>query len=366
MKVYLSVFLLFFSIQTYSQVNDATLAPLLETPRYYYAIKTNQEINIDGKDTESAWTKAHWSETFVGIEGKTNHEATYKTRYKMLWDDNYLYVYVKIEEPHIWAKLKAHDQIIFQDNALEIFIDTDSGTHDYIEFQINAFAAVWDLIMTKPYRNGGESISTWDVKGLKKAVWIDGTINNPTDKDNLWSVELAFPVNALKFGSRKTSLTNTTWRMNFSRVQHEMEVKGNDYEYKKDKQGRSLGPAYYVWTPQGLVNLHYPERYGYVKFVENSSTPPTTEEMNSARIIRELWKYYYLEQEFKNRNKKYALSITELKKDFPQVTLQDFPDLQLSGTPYQFYIQIEDRTSKQIFTIDHEGKQNQHSHETIK
>jgi hypothetical protein len=353
-RPYFTLVLALLSIQVSAQLSDASLAPLLQPPRSYAAMKTDQEIAIDGKASEDAWSKAPWSETFVDIEGKPGKVDPYKTRYKLLWDDNYVYIYVNMVETDIWAKLKEHDQVIFQDDALEIFIDPDGDAHQYMEFQINAFEAIWDLMLTKPYRNGGQSVSGWDIKGLKKAVLIDGTLNDPSDKDKSWSIELAFPLKALNLGGRQPNISGTRWRMQFARVKHDMEVKDGVYEYKKDPKGRSLQPEYYVWTPQGLISLHYPERFGYVTFADGKSGPSINPPSDKLRLT--LWKYYYLQQDFKERHGTYAISIADLKKDFPAVTFSDDYALKLLATQVQFTIQSEDKTSGKLFAIDHEGK----------
>jgi hypothetical protein len=58
-----------------------------------------------------------------------------------------------------------------------MFIDPNGDTHSYMEFQISAFAAIWDLMLNKPPRNGGPSLTVWDIKGLKKVVYVDETLN---------------------------------------------------------------------------------------------------------------------------------------------------------------------------------------------
>ena len=45
-----------------------------------------------------------------------------------------------------------HDAVIFHNNDFEVFIDPDGDTHNYYELEINALNTVWDLFITKPYR----------------------------------------------------------------------------------------------------------------------------------------------------------------------------------------------------------------------
>ena len=79
----------------------------------------------------------------------------FRTRAKMLWDDEYFYIAAELEEPHVWGTLTQHDSVIFHDNDFEVFIDPDGDNHEYYEIEINALNTEWDLFLTKPYRDGG-------------------------------------------------------------------------------------------------------------------------------------------------------------------------------------------------------------------
>ena len=140
--------------------------------------------------------KSDFSEDFIDIEGVKTPK--YQTNVKMLWDDSYLYFYAKMEEPHIWATLKQRDTVIFYNNDFEIFIDPDGDAQNYMEFEMNALNTVWDLFIVKPYREPSPIIDNWDIKGLKSAVHIEGSLNDPSNQDKFWSVEVAMPWEALK------------------------------------------------------------------------------------------------------------------------------------------------------------------------
>ena len=62
---------------------------------------------------------------FQDIEGDKKPRPRFRTRAKMLWDDQFFYVAAELEEPHVWATLTKHDSVIFHDNDFEIFIDPD-------------------------------------------------------------------------------------------------------------------------------------------------------------------------------------------------------------------------------------------------
>ncbi|MBT8302788.1 MAG: carbohydrate-binding family 9-like protein [Maribacter sp.] len=236
-----------------------------EIPRQYITYKAIDNIKIDGIDDEDSWKKAAWSDTFIDIEGKK--EPTYKTQMKMLWDESCLYFFAKLEEPHVWGTLKQRDTVVFYNNDFEIFIDPDGDTHNYMEFEMNALNTIWDLFLTKPYRNYGKVLDSWDIQGIKTAVHIEGTLNNPKDTDVGWSIEIAMPWEVLKEANTHNNIPiREFWRFGFSRVNWEFDVKEDRYSRKKDEDDEYLSEYNWVWSPQGVINMHEPEKWGYVYF----------------------------------------------------------------------------------------------------
>ena len=233
-----------------------------DTPRKYTALRAPQPLTIDGRIDEAAWRGAPWSEDFVYITG-TGEKPQYRTRVKMLWDDRYFYFAAELEEPHVWATLKEHDSVIFNDPDFEVFLNPTNDTLNYFELELNAFNTTWDLFLNKPYRFQGKADNGLELAGLQTAVHIDGTINDPRDIDKGWSVEIAIPWTA--YDSRlkvERPKPGQAWRVNFSRVQWPVRVKAGRYEKTTKK------PLDWVWSPQGVVNMHIPEKWGYVQFSE--------------------------------------------------------------------------------------------------
>lgn len=240
------------------------------SPQKYVCYKSNEPLTIDGKLNEASWTKAEWTEDFVDIEGPAKSLPRFRTRVKMLWDENYLYIAAELEEPDIWGTLKNRDDVIFYDNDFEIFIDPDGDTHSYSEFEMNALNTVWDLLLIQPYRDIDKAAQNgWDIKGLKTGVAIYGTLNKPGDKDSCWTVEVAFPWNSFKEIANVETPPNDKdqWRINFSRV--EWKTEAADGKYRKVINPGTNKPYpedNWVWSPQGVVNMHYPEMWGFIQF----------------------------------------------------------------------------------------------------
>src|SRR5436305_6638097 len=152
-------------------------------PKGYVCHRAAKPPVIDGKLDDEAWAAAAWSEPFADIEGDKKPRPRFRTRVKRLWDDQALYIAAELEEPHVWATLKEHDSVIFRDNDFEVFLDPDGDSHLYAELELNALNTTWDLLLTKPYKDGGKAVNAWEVTGLKTAVHVDGTLNDPADRD---------------------------------------------------------------------------------------------------------------------------------------------------------------------------------------
>jgi len=239
-------------------------------PEKYVCYRAAGPVQIDGDLDEPVWAKAPWSDPFVDIEGGAKPKPRFRTMIKMLWDDENFYIGAYLEEPQVWATLTRRDSIIFQDNDFEVFIDPDGDTHAYYELEMNALNTVWDLFLVKPYRDGAPAnIHAWDIQGLKTAVKVNGTLNNPADKDKGWFVELALPWEILKEAAdpKAAPRPGDQWRVDFSRVEYRLTVSNGVYAKATDPgTGRPLPEDNWVWSPTGLVNIHYPEMWGYVQF----------------------------------------------------------------------------------------------------
>lgn len=281
-------------------------------PRSMVVYKSMEPLTIDGQAHEASWGKAPWSESFIDIEGE--REPAFDTRMKMLWDDTYLYFYAQLEEPHIWGYLKQRDTVIFYNNDFEIFIDPDGDTHNYYEFEMNALNTVWDLFLAKPYREGGPVLDSWDIAGLKTAVHHQGSLNDPSDRDQGWSVEVAMPWAVLLEASGGNDLpVSQFWRVNFSRVNWDFDLEGGTYRRKRDAQGGTLPEYNWVWSPQWVINMHEPEHWGYAYFSANPVGTPEEFSIPREEEIRWLfYRVYRAQKSYHGRHGSYARDLDSL------------------------------------------------------
>ena len=306
------IWVLFFLHPAFSQSDE------LMAPRSYEALFAADAIEIDGKALEASWQKAPFSQDFTDIEGL--EDPPYQTQMKMIWDDQYLYIYAEMQEPHVWATLKQRDTVIFYNNDFEVFIDPDGDTHEYYELELNALNTVWDLFLVKPYRNGGSVIDNWDINGLQSAVHIQGTLNNATDTDTGWSVEMAIPWAVLSEAAGAPGPPEGRfWRINFSRVNWDFQLDDGVYSRKKDAKGDFLPEYNWVWSPQQVVNMHEPERWGYVYFQSANQR----EKFEIPEEERLKWEMYAVYRTLRKNNGQFLKEVMRNKSVLPEVVFKD-------------------------------------------
>ncbi len=285
-------------------------------PKHAICYRATSPLTIDGKLDEPAWQVAPWSDLFVDIQGGDHPQPRFNTRVKMLWDADNFYVAATLDEPDVWATLTERDSVIFHDNDFEVFIDPDGDTHDYYELEVNALRTAWDLLLVRPYRDGGPAINSWDIAGLKVGVDVRGTINHPGDRDEGWTVELAMPWKVLREAApgQKLPSAGDQWRVNFSRVEWQVDVKDGRYVKRTDAANKPLPEDNWVWSPQGAVNMHMPERWGFVQFSDAPAggKPDTFIDNPNERVKWALRRLYYRQAEFRQAHGKFAASLDAL------------------------------------------------------
>ena len=254
---------------------------------HYTARRTAEPITIDGRLDEAVWKTAATSPRFVDI--LTGTPVIHDTRATVVWDDNYLYVAYRVEEPFVHAKFTNHNDFIYQDNDVECFI---AGPDAYYEFEINAYNTRYEVFFawndtfvkggmakfpefqdaklvpfngvgfTNHPRGGRVGNFDFALPGLNSAVHIDGTVNDDTDRDRGWTVELAFPWQSLKWlatdGRALPPREGDLWRMDFSRFN----------TYKEAPPAKDSGG--WFWTPHGIWDSHIPECFASVVFSTNT------------------------------------------------------------------------------------------------
>jgi Carbohydrate family 9 binding domain-like len=254
----------------------------------YICYRTSSPITIDGNLNKSVWQNAHKSGRFVDMI--SGAPGFFNTQAAVLWDKEALYVAFWIEEPFVNARLTQRDSTIFQENDVEVFID---GGDCYYEFEINALNTIYEVFFIwkdayqkfdplefdvhsrQAYTFGGNhdrdaatfwrgnhprglrwAFTDWDFPGIRTSVQVQGTLNDNSDIDKGWTVEIAFPwagMNHLAGGRSLPPQEGDIWRIFFGR-------------FGKLAVGNTeIGNAM-SWNWIGDHDNHLPERFTQVSF----------------------------------------------------------------------------------------------------
>jgi len=339
----------------FGQDQDTTTWPFFK-PKNYIAYKTNEQLVIDGICSEASWAQALWTDFFTDIEGSSKPEPLFKTRAKMMWDDSCFYFYAELEEPHVWGDITVKDAVIFHNNDIEIFMKPFDDSPQYGELEVNALGTIWDLLLTKPYHDGGLALNDWDIKGLQVCVNIDGTINNPSNIDHGWSVEIAVPWKSLKGLGSKNSKQEIPiiWRINFSRVEWKYEIIDGKYNRKKDENGKLLPENNWVWSPQGVIDMHQPEKWGFVKFSDKEPGQDTLETDPYLGFTLALKHLYQLEKKYYKVNGSYSSKLQKLEPlKFVFNDVRYIPFIEMTNSGYKISFNLKNERIK--ITINEKG-----------
>ena len=212
-------------------------------------------IKIDGKIDEAVWAQAGSTGSFVHtMDGTPTNQ---RTEAKVLWDDKNLYVAFQMEDKDIWTTLVKHDDKLWREEVVELFINADKNSKKYVELQVNPKNVTFDSYLPDYRANQND----WD-SGMKTAVKVDGTVDNRSDVDKGWVVEVALPLDAARGKDKEMRnvppAVGTEWRMNFFRL-----------DVPKEHASEASS-----WSPPMVGDFHALERFGTVIFGDEKGVVP--------------------------------------------------------------------------------------------
>lgn len=156
--------------------------------------KSHEPITIDGKLSETAWKNSEVRSInyFYRIE-KAEDEQT--TKFRMLWDENNLYLFFECEDKYITAREKNRDGQPYLDDCAEIFlIPAPDSLNMHFGFEVNLYKAVNDFIWLNNFYKGKSGMIKSYNPEFQVEVSINGTVNDNTDIDKGWTMEMAIPL----------------------------------------------------------------------------------------------------------------------------------------------------------------------------
>jgi hypothetical protein len=284
---------------------EAPAPPYAEAVLPHYLVRRAvSPITVDGDLSEFAWASVPQIDGFQRILNDYGR-VLHATRARMVWDDEALYLAFACRDPEMWALYTQEDDPMWSEEVVEAFIDPDGDGRDYLEVEVNPLNAVVDLHIGS-ISPEWVSDRDWDIAGLRTAVAVHGTVNDSTDTDVGWTVEIAIPWSAFEptiVGGARPQVGDR-WRLNLYRIER---VAGQGARARLRDLGERLAPLqqalaalpegpsarradletqiaqlqaeieplqdsyhdateYTAWSPTFQRGFHHPARFGVVEF----------------------------------------------------------------------------------------------------
>ena len=162
------------------------------------------------------------------------------TEVRSAWTDSDWRILFVCKDRDPWATLTERDAPLFQEETVEVFLDSVADLGTYYEIEINPIGTILDIVFRRS-RSGYKGDWAWNCAGLRSAARLvpEG-----------WAAELAIPFAEVATG---TPRTGTIWRANFCRID-------------RPSRDGSLPRELSAWSPPLRETFHTPERFGFIEF----------------------------------------------------------------------------------------------------
>jgi hypothetical protein len=212
----------------------------------YRVPRTPKPPTIDGRLDDEVWKAAPAVTLGSSLDGSPTAR---KTVLRLLHDDAHLYVAFDAEDPDIWGTFRKHDDPIYTEEACEVFIDADGDGATYNELQVSPHNVTFDASFVTRRSDLAEAMK-WE-SGMRTAVQVKGTLDDPRDTDERWTAELEIPLANLSHVPRLPPRPGDVWRFNAYRLEH--------LERRKRVEGQSFSPLF-------VGDFHHLPRFGKLIF----------------------------------------------------------------------------------------------------
>ncbi|MDE2755112.1 MAG: carbohydrate-binding family 9-like protein [Acidobacteriota bacterium] len=169
---------------------------------------TGDPIEIDGRPDEAAWEQA--PEIPLRFDGVGNPVSPTRASARFLWDGKELFVAMTAQDRDVGSTLTGRDARLWEEDVLELFIKPLESSPLYYEFEFSPSNQIFDAYFVKRGAPLDEA-TAWN-SGLRVAVAVDGTLNNPEDDDRGWSLELALPLAELHHAGNSVPQPGEVWK----------------------------------------------------------------------------------------------------------------------------------------------------------
>ena len=188
---------LFIAISPWFVCSQTTLPKVYSTTE----ISSVEAPEMDGFINDKIWNNVPWGSNFIEVNPDENTAPTEQTKFKILYDQKYLYIALlalDASPKHITKRLSRRDS--FEGDRINVLIDSYHDLRTAFLFTVTAAGVRGDEIVTN---NGDDIDDSWNpIWSAKAQIILQG-----------WSAEMKIPLSQLRFGNAREQV----WGLNVVR-----------------------------------------------------------------------------------------------------------------------------------------------------
>ena len=227
-------------------------AEVWQTWKVYLCHRARGRITIDEKNHPEEWAHATVIKDFKVPVSLTPVRS--QTEARLLWDDECLYANFFARDLDLRGRYTQRTDPLWNEDVVELFLKPYADKPCYYELEVNPINTVMALaIPDTKKRPPIKEMSQWET-GIRSAVQVMGTLNEPKDRDSFYRVLLAIPWKNLAFIGGKPPKAGEQWKFTVCRYDY------SDY----------LAPSPEEQTSAPLTDqsFHHHQDYSVLEFAE--------------------------------------------------------------------------------------------------
>lgn len=218
--------------------------------------KASSAIVVDGR-LDDAWKKASPMaiQHYYHLESPTDKQETY---IRILWDEGHIYFFFEAKDQFITAREYLRDGQPYFDDCGEVFlIPVEDKIDLHFGYEVNLFLTSNDFVFLNSFYEDMQVVLKAYDPVFEVAVQIDGTLNDATDLDTGWTMEMAIPIQAFRTVGKFSPLqSGAKWAFMIVR------------QDRNDPTGNRRSTSTLFPLSPTEFNVHDPQYFGLMEFVE--------------------------------------------------------------------------------------------------
>ncbi len=205
-----------------------------------------QPPTLDGRLDDPCWKEAVVIDRFASFWDKTPRRGT---RAYLVWDDEALYYAATMTDAELRSYGSQRNDSLWDGDVFELFFKPSAAKPEYYEFQANPKGFVFEVAWPQRGHDFGDFRKLPEL-GSKAVIRLDGTVDQPGDRDKGWTVEACIPWSAFALTGGKPR-PGDSWLFALCR-----------YDYGSE----GTKPVLMSSAPLTVSSFHRYEDYGHLRF----------------------------------------------------------------------------------------------------